>query len=115
MAHYIVMDATTGYLFYDTRDLPVDHVIDGYAMRHHTLDEKLACRWGDEAVAKVYGRTYSETTRHDASAGYHVFRVDVDGSEAVPVVWDGQSQEMIDAVERYCVYVASFICKDQEG
>ena len=42
--------------------------------------------------------------------GYHVYRADVRGSEAVPVVQDGQDQDTINAVMELCDYVAFIEC-----
>jgi hypothetical protein len=114
MTQYIVIDRASGYIFYDTRDLPLDHVIDGERAGNLPLTPELACRWGAEAEARDYGWSYSETNRYDARVVYDVYRVDVGGSEAVPVVRDGQDQEMIDAVERDCEYVASVVKTDRE-
>lgn len=44
----------------------------------------------------VSGRPDSNTT------GYHVYRADVNGSEAVGIVHDGQDQDEIDAVMERC-------------
>ena len=62
------------------------------------------------------GREY-EVIGHnpgDSSTGYHVYRADVNGSDAVSLVLDGQDQEMIDAVERDCEYVGYVICRDAQ-
>ena len=107
MAHYIIIDRSSGYIFFDTRDLPRDHIIDGEAMRDTELTPTLACRWGDEAVASSYGAEYAETNSDDPAATYDVYRVDIDGSEAVALVHDGQGQETINAVERSCLHVAT--------
>ncbi len=59
-------------------------------------------------------RTYSVSGRAPSSTqtGYHVYRADVRGSEAVPAITDGQDQEMIDAVERDCEYMGFVACQD---
>ena len=36
------------------------------------------------------------------SNGYYVYRADIDGAEAVPVVMDGQDKDTIEAVLRDC-------------
>jgi hypothetical protein len=115
MTAFIVIDRSSGYIFYDTRDLNRSHIIDGEAMQDEALTPALACRWGDETVAKEFGRTYTETNPFDARATYDVFRADVCGSEAVPVVQDGQDREMIEAVERDCQYVTSIKIEGAES
>jgi hypothetical protein len=47
--------------------------------------------------------------------GYHVYRADIDGSEVVPVITDGQDQEMIDAVAFDCAYVITIRCRSIEN
>ena len=50
--------------------------------------------------------TYIEHSRApDGASGYHVYRADIDGSEAVAITQDGQDQEAIEAVESDCEYV----------
>ncbi len=56
-----------------------------------------------------HGRIYEEHGpgfRPDSGGAYHVFRADIHGSEAVPLVDDGQDQDTIDDVERLCRKVA---------
>lgn len=54
---------------------------------------------------------YWETYKSDESAVYDVYRADIDGSEAVPIVMDGQDQETIEAVQDNCQFITS-ICRD---
>lgn len=44
--------------------------------------------------------------------GYDVYRADINGSDAVPVVQDGQDRETIEAVERDCEYVGFIRCEE---
>ena len=93
MAHYIIQDAYTGYIWGDTRDIngapyAADSIID-------------ACRALDQSIGGE-PREYEEVSRLDGDSGYIVYRVDINGSEAVAVIHDGQSAETIEAVERDC-------------
>lgn len=96
MANYIIIDAWTGYIWGDTRD------IGGKSMSFDSIED--ACRALDESNGD-HGREYSQVSRLSGDQGYAVYRVDVDGSEAVPVVHDGQDQETIDAVTESCQLV----------
>lgn len=121
MARYILIDNSTGYVFGDTADLPASHVFshDGPAGDEFRAGDMakncapspiMAAQWLDEATVGAFGRTYTQHGPDYAPVAgedaYHVYRADVRGSEAVPVVTDGQDQEMIDAVERDCIKVA---------
>ena len=61
----------------------------------------------DESIGEC-GRDYREmpSAPNDTKTGYFVYRADINGSEAVPGIVDGQDQEMIEAVERDCEFVA---------
>lgn len=99
MPRYILIENNSGYIWTDTADLP------GWSeTEQQPID---AARLIDEHIG-VPGREYeffrSARSAPDGS-GYHVWRADVGGSEAVAVVQDGQDPEMIEAVERDCEYV----------
>lgn len=53
------------------------------------------------------GRSYEFCSRpsNSTDSGYHVYRADIDGSEVVRVIDDGQSQDLIDAVDANCKYL----------
>ena len=108
MPRYILIDHDTGYVWGDTGDL------DGPARQETPLE---AARRLDLA----YGETDRAYTEHapdyrppslrfgaasPATSAYHVYRADLDGSEVVPIIWDGQSREAIEAVEALCRKVA---------
>jgi hypothetical protein len=115
MTRYILIDNCSGYIFGDTADMPRDHVVDGWPMRDHEITPLLAARWLDEAVVGARGRAYHEVGRRDLASnetGYHVYRADIRGSDAVPDVHDGQSRDEIEAVERNCDYVTTVRCAD---
>jgi len=98
MARYILIDIHTGYIFGDTAD------INGAAISCATTID--AARALDESIGQ-HGRSYEGGTRSDLRSGrdgYIVYRTDIDGSEAVPVVFDGQDPETIAAVEQLCRY-----------
>lgn len=96
MARYILIDNNSGYIFGDSADLD-GRIFEGSALEFaKALDEHI----GGEPREYVEHRAYPSTT----ASGYHVYRADVNGSDAVTVVWDGQDQETIDAVVRDCRY-----------
>lgn len=97
MARFILIDRHSGYIFGDTADFANGKSFAAPIDAARELDISIGER----------GRTYSETNRHDAAASYDVYRADIKGSEAVPVVQDGQDQEMIDVVMRDCAYVTT--------
>jgi hypothetical protein len=105
MARYILIDNYSGYIFGDSADLN-GHIFSGTPVEFAAaLDASI----GD------HGRTYEDVSRHTLAsneAGYHVYRADVDGSEAVAVVSDGEDQETIDAVVQDCEYVTTIRCQD---
>ncbi len=96
MPAYIIQDAYTGYIWGDTRD------IDGKSYSAESIAD--ACRALDHSIGE-YDRTYEEVSRLSGDTGYIIYRVDINGSEAVPVVRDGQDKETIEAVERDCARV----------
>lgn len=98
MARLILIDNNSGYIFGDTADFA-----DGRA----DLTPVEAARLLDEKVVGEFGREYREHSGSPSSTvtGYLVYRADINGSEAVPVVQDGQDQEMIDAVMEQCEFV----------
>jgi len=94
MAHYIIQDVYSGYIWGDTRDFNgALYVADGIAD---------ACRELDQSVVGEMGRTYEEVSRLDGDQGYAVYRVDINGSEAVTVVHDGQDADTIRSVMDSC-------------
>jgi hypothetical protein len=105
MARYILIDNYSGYIWGDSADL------NGKIFSGAALEFAKAL---DESVGE-YSRTYTEQSRCGASnqAGYHVYQADIDGSDAVPVVRDGQDQDTIDTVEASCRY-DGFIAYEQE-
>lgn len=102
MTRYILIDDHSGFVWGDTADLP--------AFNSNTPpgpDAILtAARMLDESNAE-YGLSY-EYERYDSRDGssyYRVYRADVDGTEIVPLVEDGQDLTVIEIVERECDFV----------
>lgn len=101
MARYILIDNCSGYIFADSADLNGkiwigDNPADFAAAFDITIGE--------------HGRAYDDVSRSALASnatGYHVYRADINGSEAVTVIDDGQDQDMIDAVLRDCEYVTT--------
>ena len=96
MARFILIDSNTGYIFGDSAD------IDGKIVTGSPCEVAKAL---DESIGET-GRTYTELTRdpRDTRTGYRVYRADINGSEAVGSIHDGQDREMIEAVERDCEF-----------
>jgi hypothetical protein len=107
MARYILIDNDSGYIFADSADL------NGKAFTGTPVEFAAAF----DASIGEHGREYEELSHNprDTSTGYHVYRADIDGSEAVPVIHDGQDQDTIEAVERSCRYEGFVRCKAQEA
>lgn len=94
MAHYIIQDVYSGYIWGDTRDFAngpneYDTIVD-------------ACRALDLDIGGAEDRVYSQVPRLSGDSGYAVYRVDINGSEAVTVVHDGQDKATIEAVMENC-------------
>lgn len=95
----ILIDNNSGYIFGDSADL------DGRAFSHGTLSETDFALAFAEALDRSIGndgRSYRIGNARDGGAGYHAYRADVDGTDIVPIVHDGQSRQAIDAVESKC-------------
>lgn len=106
MARYILIDSNSGYVFGDTAD---------FANGRSDLTPVEAARLLDESIGEQ-GRLYVERSSDPKSTvtGYHVYRADVRGSEAVPVVHDGQDSDTISEVMELCDYVAFVECFSAE-
>jgi hypothetical protein len=107
----ILIDKGSGFIFGDTAaylagssewsdDVTGDeHDVEALAL--------LAVRLLDDSIG-AQGREYAYVSYDpcDTSTGYHVFRADIEGAAAVPVVRDdGQDQPVIDAVKTNCAYL----------
>jgi len=103
MPRYILIDNCSGYIFGDTGDL------DGPARDETPLEAaaRLDAHIGERS------RSYEEVSRYGLASnetGYHVYRADVRGAEAIPLVDDGLDQQLIESVERECQYVTTIRC-----
>lgn len=97
MPRYILIDNGTGYIWGDSADY------NGH-IAHTPLDYAAAL----DASIGEHGREYTQVSSLASNeTGYHVYRADINGSDAVTVVWDGQDQETIQAVERDCDHVCT--------
>lgn len=98
MTRYILIDRDSGYIFADTANLA------GFDQTNGTpIDAAIAL----DAELRNDPFDYAETNRRDALASYDVY----EGSDAIPVTLDGQSDEVIEAVERECRYVTALVRK----
>lgn len=102
MTRYILIDNNSGYIFGDTADFAAGQEINSISDAARALDESI----GEP------GRSYIENSRSPRSTvtGYSVYRADINGSEAVAIVRDGQDPEIISAVEDSCEYVGFVEC-----
>jgi hypothetical protein len=106
MARYILIDNASGYIWGDSADLGGKIFVGTPVEFAAALDASIGAP----------GREYEETSRRalgSQEAGYHVYRADIGGSEAVPLIQDGKDKEMIEAVVRDCEYVTSIRCNDE--
>ena len=87
MNRYILIDTHSGFVWYDT-----------------TADDPLdACAKCDNEFLPGEQFAYRDTHKRDANAEYLVYEAPAGFREC----WDGQSQELIDAVESECTYVTA--------
>jgi hypothetical protein len=116
MPRYILIGNCSNYIFGDTALLPNVPIStsDGYKMTQSDIASPVdAARWLDETETQVFDRTYEMVSRSELASnetGYHVYRADINGSDAVQAIDDGQNQELIEDVERNCEYVTSIRC-----
>lgn len=89
MPRYILIDTNSGYIFGDTADFAAG---------------KQSDLTPEGAVALLAEHIGAES----APGSMKVYRADINGSEVVPVVRDGQSEDAIRSVEEFCEYVGNF-------
>jgi hypothetical protein len=98
MARYILIDNRSGYIWGDSADM------NGKIFTGTPIEFAAAL----DASNGEHGRDYIEVDRLGSTeSGYHVYRGDVNGSEVVPIVEDGQDEDQIESVERLCEYVTA--------
>ena len=101
MARYIAIDNHSGYIFGDSADFE-GRIFSGTPLEYvEALDRSIG------NFDRVYDKK-SFSACQNGGAGYLVYRADVNGSESVPLVYDGQDQETIDAIQSDC-YPVCFI------
>ena len=95
MGRYIFIDSNSGYIWGDSSEFATEG----------TNDLTELARMLDESFGEI-GRSYitHNNNPQTTTTGYHVYRADVGGSEQVGNIWDGQDQEIIEAVEEFCSY-----------
>lgn len=103
--HLILIDTNSGYIWGDTRDLAGYDASYAAALRDMDAAAKYAAATLDRDVG-TEADEYKIDNR-GAPDSYNIYRVDINGSEALPLVGDGQDQETINAVKRECAYVAT--------
>ena len=95
----VLIDLGSGYIFFDSADLEADGrrgILPDYGVDPYPLQ---VARAGDRMIGE-YGRTYEMVTAQP-DRGYAVHRVDVGGSELVPIIEDGQDAETIHFVTEH--------------
>lgn len=112
----VLIDSCSGYIWGDSADLDgrIFSQDDAYAIRE---DGDFALAYAEALDRSIGGapRTYAygnASTARDGVTGYRVFRADIDGSEAVGVVHDGQNKDTIDAVIENCPEIGFITCAD---
>lgn len=107
MARYILIDNHSGLIFADTGDL-------NGAARDETPIEAAARFDRESHYTNTSYEDVPRATMHANAIGFHVYRADIDGSEAVPLVVNGEDEATIQEVESRCRYVASLrrFCND---
>jgi hypothetical protein len=121
MTRYILIDNASGYIWGDSADLDGE-IWNGDFVNADGEDDHDASPIGfaralDRSVdaSAANNRTYETVSRSALASnetGYHVYRADIGGSDAVMTIQDGQDQEMIEAVERDCEYVTTIRIND---
>lgn len=105
MPRYIVICRHSGYVYGDTLAFergPGD--ADGYT-------PLVAVKMTDAEISDP-GRTYVETNLSDIGATYDVFRADISGPDDLPLIDDGQDQDILDRITRGAAdYITSFIAR----
>jgi hypothetical protein len=104
----ILIDNNSGLIFGDTANYLLARLND---WRENNSDNNsdtarlslMAARLLDDTIGE-HGREYGfiNYDPRDTRTGYLLYRADIDGADALPVVTDGQKQEMIHSVRSAC-------------
>ena len=118
MARYILIDNGSGYIYGDSADhegkIWNGDYIDANGDRANDDTPIGFARALDESLGE-HGREYEDVSRSALASnetGYHVYRADVGGSDAVAIIWDGQDRETIESVVQDCEYVTTLRTTD---
>lgn len=95
MPRFILQNIPDGHIYADTADLA------GWREADDETPE-VAARLADALQGFEADAYVTRAFSSPLIAGYRVYRADIDGSEAVPVVADGTDRETIEAVETLC-------------
>ncbi len=113
----ILIDNNSGFIFGDTANYRLgglDEWRDNNSDSNSEIGSLslLAARLVDDSIGE-HGREYEFITYDpgDTRTGYFIYRADINGSEALPVVTDGQNQETTDAVHRDCRFEGFVECR----
>ena len=116
----ILIDKDSGYIWGDSADLDggifqlTESDWDQIGPRYPTADDwALAFARALDTSLGEHGRTYvmqSPDAARNGVSGYMAYRADVGGSDAVATIFDGQSREVIEAVERDCEQIGFIAC-----
>jgi hypothetical protein len=104
---YVFIDNYTGYIYGDSADIGGRIVTGTPAEVAEAVDADIG----------EVGREYRMLGRNPGTTetGYDVYRVDVGGSEIVPVVRDGQNQEIIKQVVECGEYIGFVLTSSPEA
>jgi hypothetical protein len=113
----ILIDSSSGFIFGDTANSRLGRLDEWIDNNSDAIGDTerlslLAARLLDDSIGE-HGREY-EFVRYeppDTRTGYFIYRADINGSDALPVVTDGQNQETIDAVHRDCRFEGFVECR----
>lgn len=98
----ILIDTHTGFIWGDS----ADH---NGGIYNGTPEEYAAALDESNKDPLENGQQYVWSHSLSGEHGYAVYRADVNGSDAVGVICDGQSLEMIESVERDCQFLGYLI------
>ena len=104
----ILIDNNSGLVFGDTANYLLASLNDWRENNSNNNSDTarmslIAARLLDETIGE-HGREYGfvNCDPRETRTGYLIYRADIDGSDAVPVVTDGQNRELIHSVRSAC-------------
>ena len=113
----ILIDSSSGFIFGDTANYLIGG-LDEWRDQNSDNDgdierlSLLAADLLDDCIGE-HGREYGfvRYEPRETRTGYLIYRADINGSDALPVVTDGKNQETIDAVHRDCRFEGFVECR----